>query len=599
MMSNKKQTLLIVESPAKCKKIEEYLGKGYMCVATYGHLRTIQSLKDVDVQDNFKTNYTITDEPFKKKQLHVLKKSIQNADEILLASDADREGEMIAYSIIVLFHLPLTTKRIAFHEITKHALQNAVLHPRTVDLDLVYAQQTRQILDLFIGYKISPILWDYIQQPKGKHKSLSAGRCQTPALKLIYENQMEIEHLREHLVYNIHGYFTNMNLLFVLNTEIDVEEKQQVVDFLTQSVQFEHIFDCSSPVPFTKSPPQPFTTSRLQQTASNVFSYSPKETMQICQTLYESGYITYMRTDSNTYSETFLSKVNDYIFKTYGDSYIRSDCLECSSSKQAKKNKFSQEAHEAIRPTDISLKMLPDKMNVKQKKMYSLIWKNTLESCLPAASGVSIVAKITAPMNCYYSHTSEIIHFPGWKIVEETTQTTRSDNKTYFYLQTMKKDSILNYSKIYAKVASKETKLHYSEAKLVQLLEQKGIGRPSTFSSIVDKIQERGYVKKQDVKGKEVNCCEFNLECDNNKIHEYVVQKQFGKEKNKLIIQPLGITVIQFLNQHFASLFDYNYTSIMEENLDGISKGEIIWQDVCRNCNNDLETQIQQLKCSV
>jgi len=599
------KTLLIVESPAKCKKIEEYLGPGYKCVASYGHLRTIPSLKNIDIENNFKPTYSIIDEIIKKRQIDILRKEIEKADDIMLSSDSDREGEMIAFSIIELFKLPINTKRITFNEITEIALREAVNNPRTIDLNIVNAQQTRQILDILVGFKISPVLWKLISQPKGKENALSAGRCQTPALKLVYENQKEIDKSAEIKAYNTVGYFTNSNLAFELNKQIENED--DMIDFLDESSEFSHIYTCFQPHKVFKQPPEPFTTSKLQQVASNELHYSPKETMKICQTLYEGGYITYMRTDSKTYSEEFIETAVNYITKTYSQQYINQTLIPDNnksnenieskkdttkkSKKKEKKNEFAQEAHEAIRPTSISLKELPDDIDSKEKRMYKLIWTNTLESCMSDATFYSITANITAPLNLKYSFTSELIDFPGWKIVENKFS---RENQTYQYLQTVKKDSVISYKKICSKVTIKGSKSHFTEAKLVQLLEEKGIGRPSTFSSIIDKIQERGYVKKEDIKGKEIICRDFELE--EGEISEIENKRQFGNEKNKLVIQQLGIIVMEFLEKHFNPLFDYNYTSLMETSLDKIAKGEINWTEICSSCNKEIDNLIENIK---
>ena len=594
-------TLVIVESPAKCKKIEEYLGPGYKCIASYGHLRTIMNLKNIDISNNFKPTYTIIDEPIKKKQIEFLRKEIKNAGEVILASDGDREGEMISYSIIELFKLPLNTKRITFNEITKSALRLAIENPRTINMDLIHAQQARQILDVLVGFKVSPVLWKLISCPKYKENALSAGRCQTPALKLVYENQQDINDSIERKVYNTIGYFTNSNLPFDLNKQI--EDEDEMINFLDNSADFSHIYSCSQPCKIYKQPPEPFTTSRIQQVASNELHYSPKETMRICQLLYEGGYITYMRTDSKVYSADFINLASEYITNTYNAQYFNNELLikddsqsdkpKKSSKKTKKENvdRLRQEAHEAIRPTNISLRELPEEMDNKERRMYKLIWKNTLESCMVAASYYSVTASISAPSEMKYNYSSEIIDFPGWKIVENKFS---RENNEYQYLQTIKKDSIIPYKKIISKVTIKGSKMHYTEAKLVQLLEEKGIGRPSTFSSLIDKIQERGYVKKEDVKGKEITCKDFELE--DGEIFEIENKREFGNEKGKLVIQPLGNIVMEFLDKHFNPLFNYHYTSLMEDSLDKIAKGELIWFEVCSSCNKELDELVNGVK---
>jgi len=603
---NSSTSLIIVESPAKCKKIEQYLGPGYKCLASYGHIRELPSLKNIDIENNFNPSYLIIDNQIKKKNIEVLRKEIKTAREVILASDDDREGEAIAWHLCQVFKLDINkTKRIIFHEITESALKSAVENPKTIDMNLVHAQQARQILDVLVGFKVSPILWKLVSTPKGKDNSLSAGRCQTPALKLVYDNQKEINESVEKKVYNTIGYFTNSNLPFELNKQIDDEDV--MINFLDESADFSHIYSCSQPNKVYKQPPEPFTTSRIQQVASNELHYSPKETMRICQLLYEAGYITYMRTDSKVYSEEFINLTSEYITKTYNSQYFNTKLLnkntECNidkpkKGKKAKNESFAQvkdslrqEAHEAIRPTNIYLNELPDKTDSKERRMYKLIWQNTLESCMISASYYSITASISAPNDMKYHHTTELIDFPGWKIVENKFS---QENKEYQYLQTIKKDAVIPYKKIISKATIKGSKLHYTEAKLVQLLEEKGIGRPSTFSSIVDKIQERGYVKKEDIKGKEITCKDFELE--NGEIFEIEIKREFGNEKSKLVIQQLGIIVIEFLDKHFNSLFNYEYTSLMEQALDKIAKGELIWFEVCNSCNKEVDIIVNSIK---
>ena len=594
-------TLVIVESPAKCKKIEEYLGPGYKCVATYGHLRELSSLKNIDLKNNFTPTYTISDNAIKQKQIEFLRKEIKNADEVILALDGDREGEKIAYCVAQIFKLDINkTKRITFNEITESAIQTAIKKPRTIDMNIVNAQQARQILDVLVGFKVSPMLWKFISSPKGKEFSLSAGRCQTPALKILYDNQKDIDGHDERKVYNTTGYFTNSNIVFELNKQFETDN--EITDFLDGSADFSHIYTCSQPVKIFKQPPEPFTTSKLQQVASNELHYAPKETMRICQSLYEGGFITYMRTDSKIYSNDFIDSTKKYIIKNYDAKYINEniDSMNTGVSlvKESVKKKQQttdkpppQEAHEAIRPTDISLFELPEGLDNKERRMYKLIWENTLESCMAVASFHSVKATITAFQNTVFVYSSELIDFPGWKIVKKKYST---DNKEYQYLQTIKQTSIIPYKKICSKVTIKGLKQHYTEARLIQLLEEKGIGRPSTFSSLVDKIQERGYVKKEDIKGRELSCTDFELE--NGELFEIETKREFGNEKGKLVIQPLGTIVIDFLDKHFAGLFNYEYTKLMEDELDKIAKGELIWFNLCENCNNQIDLLTDGLK---
>jgi len=580
-------TLVIVESPSKCKKIEEYLGPGYKCVATYGHLREITSLTNIDIENNFAPTYTIINNSIKKKQIEFLRKAIKESSEVILGCDNDREGEKIAYCVAQLFNLDINnTKRITFNEITKIAIKNAIQNPRTIDMNLVHAQQARQILDLLVGFKVSPILWKFIT--KNKENSLSAGRCQTPALMLIYENDQEIKNYKEKKVYNTTGYFTNLNIAFELNEQYETEN--DIINFLEGSINYSHIYTCTKPNKIFKKPPEPFTTSKLQQVASNELHYSPKETMRICQILYEEGYITYMRTDSMTYSKDFIELTKEYILRNYDVNYINGDVIS-GLKKESTKKISTQEAHEAIRPTDISLIELSEKLDSKERKLYKLIWTNTLESCMSSASFYSITANISAFKNLLFTYTSELIDFPGWKIVMKKYL---RENKEYQYLQQIKQNQIISYKKICSKITLKDAKQHYTEARLVNLLENNGIGRPSTFSSLIDKIQERGYVKKEDIIGKEILCNDIELE--NGTIYEFLSKREFGNEKGKLIIQQLGNVVIDFLQKHFNDLFNYNYTNLMEKSLDKIAKGEMRWVDLCDDCNKQIDNLINQLK---
>ena len=589
-------TLIIVESPAKCKKIEEYLGSGYKCIASYGHLREITALQNIDINNNFTPVYNVINNKIKIKQIEILRKEIKSAGEIILATDGDREGEAIAWHICDLFKLDINKiKRIVFNEITETAIKNAIKNPTKIDINLFQAQQARQILDILVGFKVSPIMWKLLSSPKGKNQSLSAGRCQTPALKLIYDNQQEITSVKEKKIYEITGYFTNLNIAFNLNLHDKCETDIEITNFLNGTKDFCHTYTCSTPLEKIKYPPQPFNTSRIQQVASNELHFSPKETMSVCQELYESGYITYMRTDTQLYSNKFLESVKEFIIKTYneGEKYINKNisllCLDIRKNTDKKEN--CQEAHEAIRPTNISLCELPETISSKERRLYRLIWENTLESCMSPATYNSITANITAFQNNKFTYTSELNIFPGWKIVSKNFST---ENKEYRYLEKIKQDTIISYKKIVAKNIIKGIKQHFTEAKLVQKLEEKGIGRPSTFASIIEKIKERGYVKKEDVKGKEITCKDYELE--NNKIIEVDRQREFGNEKNKLVIQPLGVIVSNFLYQHFSQLFNYDYTKNMEDKLDKISQGNLHFYDLCNECNTQIDLLVNNLR---
>ena len=585
---------VLVESPAKCGKIEKFLGAGYKCMATFGHIRSLDNLNNIDIENNFKP--TFTNVPTKSNQIRKLKSFIAQADDVLLAADDDREGEAIAWHVCKLFKLPVnTTKRIIFHEITQSALKQAVQSPTRINMELVRAQQARQILDILVGFKLSPILWSKIQY-KTK-KGLSAGRCQTPALRLIYDNQVEIDNSPGKKVYNTTGYFTSQNLDFSL--DFNHEGEDAMGEFLEESVNHDHMFSCGKVRNTTKKPPSPFTTSALQQAASNELRYSPKATMDSCQKLYEAGYITYMRTDSTTYSAEFIAKAGKYIIGKYGEEYKHPDIEKLSERKEDKKSKKkkkskkdennAQEAHEAIRPTKIECESVDesDKLGSREARLYNLIRRNTLESCMANAKYKAVTAKISAPQEHTYKYSCEQVVFPGWKIVGGYEE----ESPEYNFLRTMKKQK-LDYNKITSKVTMKELKSHYTEARLVQLLEQNGIGRPSTFSSLVDKIQERGYVKKIILKESQLN---VDFELEGEMLTENENTRDFGGERNKFIIQPLGLIVIEFLIEHFNPLFDYEYTKNMEDTLDSIAKGDSVWHELCRDCLTQIDNLSEPL----
>ncbi len=611
-------SLVIVESPAKCLKIEKFLGPGYKVLGSYGHITHLSNLKQIEFDNNYKPNFEIIDS--KQSQINKLKKAVQNAKEVILATDDDREGEAIAWHIAQVFKLDIqNTKRIIFHEITERAIKNAIANPTTINMNNVYAQQGRQILDLIVGFKITPLLWKHILA--NTKNSLSAGRCQTPALRLVYDNYKEIQESPGKLSFNTNGLFTSKNISFTLN--YNHLSHEEIKDFLEQSKTFEHKFSRAKEKELIKNPPQPFTTSGLQQSSNNNLHISPKETMSLAQKLYEGGYITYMRTDSKVYSEDFVNETKDYINTKYGANFINGTIEKLIQSKdkpldisdpevetksksksktktktkeKEKENSLAQEAHEAIRPTHINVESLPedeDVFSAKHRKLYKLIWTNTLESLMANAIYNSLMLNISAPQSLIYKYSAEENVFPGWKIVSGL-----DEEKYYQFLKTLKEGSI-NYKKIISKQTLKDLKTHYNEAKLVQLLEQRGIGRPSTFSSLIDKIQERNYVNRENVEGKKLTIIDYLLEKGKDDIILEKGEKTFGNEKNKLVITQLGIFVIEFLIKYFDSLFDYDYTKVMEDELDVIAKGNKKYYDLCKECNTFIEDLIKNNSLSL
>jgi DNA topoisomerase-1 len=589
--------LVIVESPAKCATIEKYLGDSYKCIATYGHFREISSLKDITMTDTtINIKYTMIEDSYKTSQIKRIKEEIGGADEILLATDDDREGEAIAWHVCDAFNLPITTtKRIIFHEITETAIVNATMNPTIVNMCIVRAQQARQVLDLIVGFNVSPILWKCVQS--NKSNSLSAGRCQTPALQIVYDNFNEINSNKGRKVYNTTGTFTNLNISFALNKEFDSELDAEY--FLENDASHEHIFEKSGLKTIVKSPPLPFTTSRLQQVASNEMHYSPKETMKLCQTLYEQGFITYMRTDNTKYSAEFVSSCTQFIMTTFSSKdYVSPKINELVIGNNANKV-GAQEAHEAVRCTNIY--MTPSTvttLDAKEHKMYVLIWKNSLESLMSDASFSSFISSLSAFDSFFYKHTCEQIVFPGFMIVANKYEKD-STTSAYAYLSAIKSGTIIEYKKIESKQTILGLKQRYTEARLVSLLEENGIGRPSTYASLVDKIQQRNYVKKQDVDGTMTSFTDFELDGDN--LSEIKRERLVGAEKNKLVIQPLGIIVIELLLKNFHSLFNYDYTKEMEMDLDLIANARDYdnnpskWVTLCLKCEKVVTDLIRSI----
>ena len=420
-------TLLIVESPAKTKKIEDFLGPGYKCLASFGHIRELNGLKSIDFENNYNPRYN--EIATKQQQISRLRTAITMSNETVLATDDDREGEAIAWHICKTFGLPVeTTKRILFHEITKPAIVEAMHHPTIINMNLVNAQIARQVLDLMVGYKVSPYLWQKISRKMST--GLSAGRCQTPALRLVFENQIDINNSPGKQIYNVNGMFKIGQKIINYHLNDGLEQMDKIREFLGLSKTFKHELTIENPTFTTKKCPEPFTTSLLQQKASNELHISPKETMTICQKLYENGLITYMRTDSQTYSKDFIESTKKYVTEMYNKNYINENIDNLSerktdnikSKKKSKKDENkAQEAHEAIRPTNINVNTISEgtkiNWNNKEMKLYKLIWSNTLESCMANARYNTIKTTISAPIKLLYKNNYELVDFPGWKVV--------------------------------------------------------------------------------------------------------------------------------------------------------------------------------------
>jgi DNA topoisomerase-1 len=498
---------------------------------------------------------------------------------IILASDDDREGEAIAWHICKVFGLSVeTTPRIVFHEVTEQAIKNAISSPGRINMNLVQAQHARQVLDIIVGFKVSPYLWRYLFH--SKTNSLSAGRCQTPALRLVYDNDREKKVIETK--YKTVGQFFAKNATFDLSSEFDSPE--QVLEFMENSKTHKYELSVGSQKQSKRAAPKPFTTSRLLQSASSVLHISPKETMSLTQQLYQEGHITYMRTESAKYSPIFLDQCKIYITGKYSKPEYVGDL-------SALENKDKSNPHEAVRVTHISTTSINSE-NGRLVSMYKLIWRNSIESCMSDALYNCTMIKITAPLDAQYTHTLESPLFLGWKIVNESTDVTELQNKAssqILYYQTIQKSKEpFSHNVIESSFVARNKHQHYTEATLINKLEELGIGRPSTFATIVDTIQDRGYVARTDVEGMKYTCKDFALIKNVLEITEK--EKIFGNEKNKLVIQPIGRLTVEFLIQHFENMFSYGYTKTMEDKLDEISNGtEADWAALCKQCYEEIK----------
>ena len=579
--------LFIVESPSKCAKIEHFLGAEYCCISSKGHIRTIEGLKSIDTKETFVPTFTIINE--KREHVEEMTKIISrfSKSNVFIATDDDREGEAIGWHICVQFNLPVeTTKRVLFHEVTKDAIQLCVKNPVLINMNVVHAQHARQVLDILVGYKISPYLWKYLYN--NKTNSLSAGRCQSPALRLVYENHNEKTDTLDEK-YKISASFLPKKLQFQLNT--DMFSKTDILEFLEMSKTHKHMLSVGGYKKSTRESPKPFNTSRLLQVASNVLHTSPKDTMSICQKLYQGGFITYMRTESMKYSKAYLEKASSYIKSQYNEKYIGNlDKLE---------NTDTNNPHEAIRVTQIDVSVIGTCEDARMNTMYKLIWKNSVESCMSAAVYNVSQIKITAPKKSHYIYTIEIPSFLGWKKIGEKGEPTDTENNLTalrMYLQNIEtKKEPVDYNTIMSELHVTNKHRHYTEASLINKLEELGIGRPSTFATIVDTIQERGYVKRTDIEGITKMCEEYQLTGET--ITTTNTEKVFGAEKQKLVIQSVGILTIEFLLEYYQEMFSYEYTKNMEYELDKVCSGEITdWAELCRDCVAEIKSHSKPLR---
>jgi DNA topoisomerase-1 len=570
--------LIIVESPSKVRLIEKYLGSNYMVIASNGHICNIENLKDINVKGDFETKYKIIES--KKSLVSKMRMTITEYKfmNIYLGTDDDVEGEKIAYDICVVFGLPLDkTPRIKFNEITEIALKNSIKNPSYVNMNIVKSQQARQILDMLIGFKISPILWKHIINPKSV--SLSAGRCQSSALALIYDNDELLKKRTINKNYKTTGKFLEQPFSIELTLSVNMEEESVVRNFLNLSINHNHIVSLSKSFMTTRNSPQPFNTSRLIQVSSSQNNNSPKITMKLAQQLYQDGMITYMRTESNKYSQAFIEKAGKYISLKYGNEFVgKSELIS---------NIISKLPHEAIRVTD--LKLLKIDGEPKLKGLYSLIYRNTIESCMSIATYKSYNMNITAPLSNLYTKQIDVPLFNGWTQHKGVNMEPNYEK----YIECLSNKEV-KYQEIKSILTVGVSETHYSEAGMIKKLEELGIGRPSTLSSFIEINMERGYIKKENIDGLKINCIDFCLK--NSIIKEDEKEREFCGEKNKLVIQETGVLSIEFLKKYYSDLFDYSYTKQMEIRLDKIKEDSVSWNEICRETYNNIKEQTKKIK---
>lgn len=616
-----KMNLVIVESPAKCSKIQGYLGDGYKVIATMGHIRALEETLDaVGIQKDFEPIYKFLET--KAKALKNLKDSAKEATKIYLASDDDREGEAISYSICVFLKLdPRTTPRIVFHEITEKAIKAAVASPRYLDMNRVNAQQARSMLDMMIGFTMSPLLWKHVAI------GLSAGRCQTPALRLVVEKEETIRNFTSASSWKVRGQWkTSKGFAFGGSLNDDLDDEESALNYL-EALQDPMTATVTDNVvkPWTANAPPPLITSTLQQQASAMFSIPPKSAMLSAQRLYEKGHITYMRTDKAVLSVEAQTAIREYVVTTYGEEYAKTVAEEAtaetskeetakkkttkkkSDAKEEEKPK-AQEAHEAIRPTHIEMRELPgDDWSASDRKIYTLIWQRAIQSMMTAAKGETCILTYVAdacddfPWSSQWKRTV----FPGWQTIgrvvdidNENEDAEDSKETEWAKAIAIPKKSQIEWSELFADPYESKAPTRYTEATLVRELEKHGIGRPSTFATLIATIQDKGYVECKNIAGKEVEIKSYSVKPETWPPVATKKKKTVGAEKQKLVPTDLGRTSLRFMLEHFEDLFNYNFTGKMEGRLDSIAEGKEPWKQILRDMWASYKDRYEELKTS-
>ena len=567
------KNLVIVESPAKAKTIEKFLGKDYKVLSSYGHIRDLKKKEfSIDIDKNFKPHYEIPGD--KKKVVEELKAEAKEAETVWLASDEDREGEAIAWQLYEVLKLkPEHTKRIVFHEITKSAILKAIEKPRNIDINLVDAQQARRILDRIVGFELSPVLWRKVKP------ALSAGRVQSVAVRLIVEREREVQAFQSEASYRVTAVFLVPDTdgkLVEMKAELArrIKTKAEAQKFLESCKSATFTINDISTRPLKKSPSAPFTTSTLQQEAARKLGFTVAQTMMIAQRLYESGKITYMRTDSVNLSELAVNSSKVVIADLMGERYVYPRHF-------ATKTKGAQEAHEAIRPTYMENAKIEG--TPQEKKLYDLIWKRTIASQMADAEVEKTTVNISISNESEtFTATGEVVKFDGFLHVyrESIDEDAEQEDETRL-LPPLKKGQVLQNQGIVATERFTQHPPRYTEASLVRKLEELGIGRPSTYAPTISTIQQRGYVEKGEKAGEERS---YNvLALQNNEITDITQVEITGAEKAKLIPTDIGTVVNDFLMEYFPNILDYNFTASVEKQFDEIAEGEKKWTAILSN----------------
>ncbi|MBV5311847.1 MAG: type I DNA topoisomerase [Prolixibacteraceae bacterium] len=577
------ENLVIVESPAKAKTIEKFLGKDFFVTSSMGHIRDLEK-KDfgIDIQNNFTPKYEISAD--KKKLVTELKKLAKESNTIWLASDEDREGEAISWHLMETLGLdPKKTKRIVFHEITKDAILRAVQNPRPLDINLVNAQQARRVLDRIVGFEVSPVLWKKVKP------SLSAGRVQSVAVRMIVEREREIINFTSTSAFRVAASFLVpekdgkiVELKAELNRRFDT--RNEAYAFLEKCKSSEFQISDVVKKPGRRSPAPPFITSTLQQEASRKLGYSVSQTMSIAQKLYESGKITYMRTDSVSLSGLAINAAKQKIVSTLGEKYHQ--------VRQYKtKAKGAQEAHEAIRPAYLDQEEISG--TNQEKKLYDLIWKRTIASQMSDAEleKTTVTIDISNGTEKFIA-TGEVLIFDGFlRVYIESDDDEEQNGGQKGLLPALTVKQILLWDKIQATERFSQKPPRYTEASLVKKLEEQGIGRPSTYAPIITTVQNRGYVVKEDREGTEREFTDLVL--SGQKISEKIKKEQTGAEKSKLFPTDIGMVVTDFLIRYFDLIMDYNFTAKVEKEFDEIAEGELVWNDMIRSFYDPFHSKVE------